>query len=133
MVIVLDSSILIAVARGELSLDVISQRFSGMDIAITALTAAELLHGVYRAADKTQRDRRESFVESVIALYPILPYDLIAARVHGRLWAQLVASGIGVASHDLMIAASAISVDGAVVTRDRRSFPRIPGLISYVL
>lgn len=133
MVIVLDSSVLIAVGRGELTLEAISQQFRGMDLAISALTAAELLHGVHRAVKKLQRARRESFVESMIALYPILPYDLSAARVHARLWAQLAESGIGIASHDLLIAASALSVDGAVVTRDRRSFPRIPGLTAYVV
>jgi len=133
MVVVLDSSILVAVERGELTLEAISQQFHGMDLAISALTAAELLHGVHRAVRKGQRDRRESFVESMLDLCPILPYDLGAARVHGRLWAHLAESGITIASHDLLIAATALSVDGAVLTRDRRSFPRIPGLTSYVL
>jgi len=133
MVIVLDSSVLIAIERRELTLEGLGQQFFGMDFAISALTAAELLHGVDRAVGKGHRDRRESLVESMIALYPIVPYDLSAARIHGRLWAELAESGIAIASHDLLIAASALSVDGAVVTRDHRSFPRIPGLTSYVL
>ena len=50
------------------------------------------------------------------------------ARVHARLGAELAAKGAAVGPHDLMIAATAVSIDFAVATRDVRSFPRIAGL-----
>jgi predicted nucleic acid-binding protein len=59
---------------------------------------------------------------------PVISFDLVAARVHARLWARLAAKGIAIGQHDLVIAATAISRGMDVATRDARSFPKIPGL-----
>jgi predicted nucleic acid-binding protein len=59
---------------------------------------------------------------------PVLPFDLVVARIHAGLWAQLAAKGTAVGVHDLLIAATAIAAGYRVVTRDGRSFPKIPGL-----
>ena len=32
---------------------------------------------------------RQAFVESVLSLMPVLPFDLQAARLHARQWAEL--------------------------------------------
>ncbi len=56
------------------------------------------------------------------------PIDLVAARIHAGLWAQLAARSIAVGAHDLLIAATALATDSQVATRDTRSFPQIPGL-----
>jgi len=98
------------------------------DFAISAITASELLHGVHRAANSVQRRRREAFVEGLLARLPILSFDAVAARIHGRLPAELAANGTEVGPHDLIIAATALTKDYIVTTRDERSFPRIPGL-----
>jgi hypothetical protein len=58
----------------------------------------------------------------------VLGFDLIAARVHARLAATLASSGTPVGAHDLIIGATALGRGLGVVTRDPRSFPRIPGL-----
>jgi predicted nucleic acid-binding protein len=49
MATLIDSSVLIAAERGQLSFDDIAARYSDEDVAISAVTASELLHGVYRA------------------------------------------------------------------------------------
>lgn len=124
--IIIDTSILIDVERGTLKLsDLVDP---AENVAISSLTASELLHGVYRAKDATHRARRESFVEQLLANVPVLPFDTVAARVHARLWADLSSAGSAVGSHDLIIAATAIARGCPLLTRDRRSFPRIPGL-----
>ncbi len=48
--------------------------------------------------------------------------------LHARLWASLAGKGVSIGAHDLMIAATALANGLALVTRDKRSFPRIPGL-----
>jgi len=58
----------------------------------------------------------------------VLPFDLISARVHASLWAELLSKGQMVGERDLLIAATALARDHRVVSRDERSFPRIPGL-----
>ncbi|HUK51871.1 MAG TPA: type II toxin-antitoxin system VapC family toxin [Candidatus Binatia bacterium] len=124
----IDSSVLIAIERGQLSIERISVRFAEEDVAVSAVTASELLHGLHRARTATQRHRRQAFVEGLLAQLPVIPFDLTVARVHASLWADLSARGVAIGERDLMIGATAISRGYAVATRDERSFPRIPGL-----
>ena len=62
-------------------------------VALAAITASELLHGVYRAGTARIRSRRSAFVEGLLGEYPIIPFDAAAARVHAKLWSQLAARG----------------------------------------
>jgi predicted nucleic acid-binding protein len=133
MATLIDSSVLIAAERGELTLDVIAPRYPGEDVAISAVTASELLHGVERAKTSPQRHRRQAFVEGLIARLPVVAFDLTEARVHAALWAALAKRGVIVGERDLMIAATAIAGDYRVATRDERSFAKIPGLSVQLL
>lgn len=124
----IDSSVLIAAERQALDLAAVLPDQADDAVAIAAITAAELLHGVQRAATAAQRQRREAFVERLLAALPVLPFDLVTARIHASLWAGLAARGASIGAHDLLIGATAIAAGYRVVTRDRRSFARIPGL-----
>jgi len=123
-----DSSVLVAGERGSLDLDSMLTEQAEESLAISAVTASELLHGVHRAKGATRRARREAFVEAVLSRLPIISFDAVAARSHARLWAQLANQGTMVGAHDLIIASTALSRGLDVVTRDERSFPRIPGI-----
>lgn len=127
MVTLIDTSVAIAIERGQLTLGQ-GQLPAGDLYALSAVTAAELLHGVHRAEDAGRRSRREAFVETMLARLPVLPFNLDTARMHARIWAELAKQGVSIGAHDLLIAATALSVGGRVATRDLRSFPRIPGL-----
>ena len=70
---------------------------------------------------------------SVLVAVPVFPFDLVTARLHASLWADLAAKGASVGSHDLLIGATAIALGYRVATRDRRSFGKIPGLKVVVL
>ena len=129
----IDSSVLIDLERGGLALDSAIAVQESDAVAIAAVTASELLHGAYRSTTVSQRQRRERFVERLLAALPVLPFDLLTARIHASLSAGLAAKGTKVGAHDLLIAATAISNGYRVLTRDRRSFPRIPGLEVVVL
>jgi tRNA(fMet)-specific endonuclease VapC len=97
------------------------------EAAIAAITASELLHGIHRASTK-HRATREAFVESILAVIPVLDFDLLAARAHARLWAGLAKSGSDVGPHDRIVAATAISLGWKVATANVRHFGRIAGL-----
>ena len=125
---VVDSSVFIAAERGKLDLDRILRDYGDQAVGIAAITASELLHGVHRAVEQSQRNKREAFVERMLADLPLIPFDLAVARVHARLSAELAAKGLPIGVHDLLIAATALAVGYDVATRDERSFPRIPGL-----
>ena len=124
----IDSSVLIAAERGILDFETALDAHADEPVGIAAITASELLHAIHRAATSAQRHRRETFVERLLAALPVVPFDLVTARIHASLWAHLAAKGATVGPHDLLIAATAIAAGYRVATRDRRSFGRIPGL-----
>lgn len=128
MGIVIDSSIFIAAERGKLDLDSRLAAHGAEPLAMAAITASELLHGVHRAQNAQQQDARRTFVESLLQRIPILPFELATARVHANLWAQLASAGMPMAAHDLLIAATAIAHGYRIATHDLRSFPKIPGV-----
>jgi predicted nucleic acid-binding protein len=129
----IDSSVLIAAERRTLDFDDALGAHAEEPVGIASITASELLHGVRRAATTTQRQRREAFVERLLAVLPVFPFDLVTARIHASLWAGLASKGASVRSHDLLIGATAIALGYRVATRDRRSFGKIPGLEVVVL
>lgn len=96
-------------------------------VGIATITASELLHGVHRA-DQAHRAGREAFVEAVILAFPPLPFDLLCARAHARLWADLASSRSDVGPHDRLVAATAVATGWRVATSNVRHFARIVGL-----
>jgi len=133
MAALIDSSVLIAVERGDLSADAIATGYAAEDVAASAVTASELLHGVHRARTPGQRHRRQAFVEGLLAQLPVVDFDLTVARVHASLWADLAKRGVAVGERDLMIGATAVAKGYTLVTRDQRSFSKIPGLSVQLL
>jgi tRNA(fMet)-specific endonuclease VapC len=97
------------------------------DVAIAAVTAAELLVGVELAEGRNRRSRR-SFVERILAEIPAEPYDLEVARAHASLLAQTQRSGRTRGAHDLLIAATALARGRIVVSTDPSGFADLPGV-----
>lgn len=121
-----DSSVLVDVERGRTDLASLLEERGDRVVAMAAITAAELLHGVHRLRVSKRKTRAEAVVETLLATIPVVPFDLVCA--HARLGAALARRAITVGTHELMIGATAIARGFSVVTRDRRSFARIPGL-----
>jgi len=124
--ILVDTSVLVAIERGQL--DAATLVDSAEPVAMAAISASELLHGMHRLKSAVARTRAERFVERILAAVPIVSFDLAIARVHARLDAELSAAGTAVGDADLMIAATAVWLDYRVATRDLRSFPKVKGL-----
>ena len=124
----IDTSVLIAVQRGQLDPARLGDEDEDEPVAISAISASELLHGVHRLTGAVKRTRAERFVDHVLASVPVIAFDLDIARVHARLDAELSSAGASVGDADLMIAATAVWLDYRIATRDLRSFPRIKGL-----
>jgi tRNA(fMet)-specific endonuclease VapC len=124
----IDTSVLIALQRGLIDPDRLRNEEDDEPVAIAAITASELLHGVHRLTGAVARTRAERFVEHVLSAIPVVAFDLDIARVHARLDAELSSAGSAVGDADLMIAATAVWLDCRIATRDLRSFPKIKGL-----
>ena len=124
----IDTSVFIAAERGEINLDHVLLDAEDDEAAMAAITASELLVGVHLVKSAVGRIRTSQAVERWIRAIPAVPFDLEIARTHAMLAAQLRTSGAAIGAHDLIIAATAVSLDYRIATRDLRSFPKIRGL-----
>lgn len=124
--LILDTGVLIAAERAKTSWgDVLA---ADDDVALAAVTVAELRTGVELATD-TRREARQAFLDRVLATIPVEEYDVAVAQVHGRLLATTHRSGTQRGAHDLIIAATAAATKRTIVTADRSArFGDLPGV-----
>lgn len=99
----------------------------GDDVAVAAITVAELRVGVQLAKGR-RRDKRERFVAAVLDAVSVEPYDLEIAEAHAVLLAHVRRKGIPRGAHDLIIAATARAQERQVVSLDRSGFAELPGV-----
>ncbi|MDH2903121.1 MAG: PIN domain-containing protein [Actinomycetota bacterium] len=128
--LILDTTFLIDAERSKINLDdVIGDQD---DVAIAAITVAELLVGVAVAKGRTKQTR-QSLVDEVVASIPVLDYDLTVARTHADLLAAVRRHGRPRGAHDLIIAATALAANRILVSADSTAFVDLPGVavISY--
>ena len=123
--LILDSTVLIGAERSARHLNRIIS--DDDDVAIAAVTAAELVVGI-RLADEPHRARRAAFVQSVLGTIPIEPYDLRVAEAHAELLAHVRKAGRPRGAHDLIIAATASARERVVVCSDADAFADLPGV-----
>jgi tRNA(fMet)-specific endonuclease VapC len=128
MGVILDTSVLISLEKAESSLDGLIAGREAEPFGISVVSVSELLHGVHRADSEARRVTRESYVERIIELFPVYPFDLAAGRIYARVWAGLARRHLSVGAHDLIIAATAISLGFSVVAFNLRDFDKIDGL-----
>ncbi len=128
MGVIFDTSVLISLERAGSSIDDFIAGREAEPFGISVVSVSELFHGVHRADSETRRVKRESYVERIIELFPVYPFDLAAGRIYARIWANLIPKHLSVGAHDLIIAATAISLGFSVVTLNLRDFERIEGL-----
>ncbi len=128
MGVIFDTSEIISLERNQQVVDSLILGREEEPFGISVISVAELLHGVERADTETRKILRQAFVEKVIELFSVLPFDTSVARTYARLWAALAKKGLTIGAHDLIIAATAISLDYSIVTANVRDFEKIEGL-----
>jgi tRNA(fMet)-specific endonuclease VapC len=123
--LILDTTVLIAAERSARALNRLIS--DDDDVAIAAVTAAEVLVGV-ELADDLHRAHRAAFVRSVLDTVPVEDYDVDVAHAHARLLTATRKSGQARGAHDLIIAATALARDRIVVSTDAQAFSDLPGV-----
>jgi len=120
---VLDTGTVVDVLRGRSDVAARLAAFSPDDVAVTAMTVAELHYGARRSAEPT---RNLAEVERLLAAVRILPFGRRAATTHAAVREATRRQPIG--PNDLVVAAIAITVGATLVTSNVREFARVPGL-----
>lgn len=94
-------------------------------IAISAITLAELLHGVEASA---YPEKNLLALNQFLSIVEILPFDDEAAAEYGKICAALRRQGTPIGTMDMLIAAHAKAKGLIIVTNNIREFERVEGL-----
>lgn len=123
---ILDTSVVI-------DLESIDAELLPIEVAVTAITMAELAAGPHATADPAERARRQDRLQRAEAVFDPLPFDNSAARSYGRIYAAVLASGRkarGARAVDLLIAAIACSERLPLYTRNPDDFRSLDDLVT---
>ena len=99
------------------------------DVAIAAVTIAELRVGALRAKGR-RRAARQAYVDDVVGTLPIISYDLGVAEAHAELLVAVRMQGRPRGAHDLLIAASGLATGRVIITADHSAFSELPGVFA---
>jgi tRNA(fMet)-specific endonuclease VapC len=98
------------------------------EVAVAAVTIAELLVGVL-LSDDVHRRGRQQFVDYVKDIIPIVDYDATVAASHVELLVAVRRQGRPRGAHDLIIAATANATQREVVSTDGSAYQDLPGVM----
>jgi predicted nucleic acid-binding protein len=107
-----------------------------VEVAVSALTMAELAAGPHATTDADERARRQDRLQRAEAAFDPLPFDADAARAYGRVYAAVASVGRkarGARAVDLMIAATACAMALPLYTRNGADFEALHDLIDVVV
>jgi predicted nucleic acid-binding protein len=107
-----------------------------LEVAVSAITMAELAAGPHATTDADERARRQDRLQRAEAAFEPLPFDGSAARAYGRVFSSLAAAGRkarGARVVDLLIAATALAAGVPLYTRNGKDFQGFDELVDVVV
>lgn len=126
---VLDTSVVI-------DLDQVDASQLPVEVAVSAITMAELAAGPHATNDPDERGRRQDRLQRAEAAFDPLPFDGDAARAYGRIFSSVVTAGRkprGARAVDLLIAATALAAGLPLYTRNGEDFQAIEDLVDIIV
>lgn len=106
-----------------------------IEVAISAITLAELAAGPHATTDTAERAKRQDRLQRAEATFEPLPVDASVARAYGRVYAAVASSGRkarGRRAMDLLIAATAVAAGLPLYTRNPDDFAGLSGLLTII-
>jgi predicted nucleic acid-binding protein len=125
---IIDTSVVIDLER-------ISPEELPAEVAVSAVTVAELAAGPHATSDPAERARRQDRLQRTEATFEPLPVDVATARAYGRIYAAVVTTGRkarGRRALDLLVAATALAADLPLYTCNPDDFVGLEGLLEVV-
>jgi len=118
-----------------IDLELIDPSTLPVELAISAVTMAELAVGPHATGDSAERARRQDRLQRAEATFDPLPVDAAVARAYGRVFAAVTAAGRkarGRRAFDLLIAATAVAAGLPLYTRNPDDFVDLSDLLQIV-
>lgn len=98
----------------------------GKGLCISAITLAELEHGVEKSASP---EKNAAALMQFLAIMDVLPFNDLAAVEYGKICAYLQQRGTPIGTMDMLIAGHARAEGLILVTNNVREFERVPNLM----
>jgi predicted nucleic acid-binding protein len=109
-------------------LETIEAQTGDDEIAVSAVTLMELMHGVVRANMPERHRKRQRFLNELLLAVPAHGVTPPVALRAGRIDGQSQAKGVVIPLSDLLIGSTALELGYAVATHNLRHFRMIPNL-----
>jgi predicted nucleic acid-binding protein len=106
------------------------------ELAVSAVTLAELAAGPHATSDPAERARRQDRLQRAEATFDPVPIDGAVARAYGRVYAAVAAAGCkarGQWALNLLIAATALATGLPLYTRNAEDFAGLDDLLEIVI
>jgi predicted nucleic acid-binding protein len=106
-----------------------------LELAVSAVTMAELAAGPHATSDPAERARRQDRLQRAEATFEPLALDAAVARAYGRVYAAVGAAGSkarGRRAVDLFIAATAVAAGLPLYTRNPDDFAGLSDMLEIV-
>jgi len=124
-VFILDTNTLIYFFKGLGSVADNLLAVSPKDIGIPAVVLYELEYGIAKSSSPKKRTKQ---LEELCALVEVLTFGNKEAKTSATIRAVLEKKGMPIGPYDVMIAGTALSRQGVLVTNNTKEFRRVPKL-----
>ena len=122
----LDTNICIFIIKNKPA--AVRERFAELhpgEVGLSAVTEAELLHGVYKSV---RVEQNLAAVLDFASQLVVVPFGSQVTETYGRIRAELERAGQPIGPLDVQIAATAVAHGLTLVTNNTREFARVPGI-----
>ena len=122
---ILDTNTLIYYFKNQGNVAQNLEAVSPENIVISTIVLFELQVGLAKSMSPTKRSQQ---LQQLLHRVTLVPFDRDAALAAGTICAQLEQQGTPIGPMDILIAGTAVALQGTIVTRNGREFSRIVGL-----
>ena len=122
----LDTNIVSYWMRGDSKITGRLKDHAPSELALSAITLAEILYGIEKPPVRKQERRHK--IQQIISLLRLYPFDEKAAGEYAVVRSELERSGSAISERDTQIAAVALTHRLIVVTHNGKEFGRIDRL-----
>ncbi|GHT78464.1 nucleic acid-binding protein [Actinomycetota bacterium] len=126
MTVMLDTDTCIDFMRGKFPL--VAERLKELvpeEVLISSIVKAELLLGAQKSKSPAHA---KQLAKKFLSPFRIVPFDDAATEHYATIRADLEQRGVKIGPNDLLIAATALSLQATIVTRNVSEFSRVEGL-----
>lgn len=126
-VFVLDTNTISYYFRGQPDVVAAMQSLSPSELGVPVIVAYELRYGLLRLPKEAAVPRLKALAK-LLGSMQSLSFDATCAAHAAEIRVQLEQQGTPIGAHDVLIAATALSHQGTLITRNVREFSRVQGL-----